>query len=587
MDPNSTRIAENTNNNSNIQNTNNNSNIQNTKPKLFDNTKPYFQGIICNRDTRESGKKRNFWTNIIIVILIISITLLIICITLLLDDNNNWWSYLIFGLLGIIGCVVGHYYNTKKFIEDSKYDIDINDIEAFKNIKNAIKKTKNTISQYQKEIDGFNRQINIIIGKNKAKALASSIASNTSAGFSSLRNKIKTTNTIVPATNTPIDETNPPSMTAAANKQSVQEDLTLQTLKNQLNLAKANLESNKKLLDGQMTEYNRLKEQNDIYKEIKMANKQNLNIIYNISDFYDDIKLLNDIKSIDNKELKSLNSDEKSVSSEYEKIISDINTIKLLKEKEKEMPTKINEISKIILNIPYLQITKGNILDNYIDKFLNDINDTLINESDIDKYFTISKNYSDIYNSLISVGQKQSYLKTKYEDMKLILEPKYTKIAVEEINNMYNEIKSNEYRNDLYNNLVKKYDLYSTYELSNTFKEAYDKIMRSLVQDFSDYVLKSLNLTYNLDGLNTIESIDTDIENYKQSIKKEESTTGKIYAFSNHPILSSKPNKEKFLMDIILQPFIDKKTKLEKAKALAKTTSNNSILQGFTNLLGI
>ena len=40
-------------------------------------------------------------------------------------------------------------------------------------------------------------------------------------------------------------------------------------------------------------------------------------------------------------------------------------------------------------------------------------------------------------------------------------------------------------------------------------------------------------------------------------------------------------------MDIILQPFIDKKTKLEKAKALAKTTSNNSILQGFTNLLGI
>ena len=510
MDPNSTRIAE---------NTNNNSNIQNTKPKLFDNTKPYFQGIICNRDTRESGKKRNFWTNIIIVILIISITLLIICITLLLDDNNNWWSYLIFGLLGIIGCVVGHYYNTKKFIEDSKYDIDINDIEAFKNIKNAIKKTKNTISQYQKEIDGFNRQINIIIGKNKAKALASSIASNTSAGFSSLRNKIKTTNTIVPATNTPIDETNPPSMTAAANKQSVQEDLTLQTLKNQLNLAKANLESNKKLLDGQMTEYNRLKEQNDIYKEIKMANKQNLNIIYNISDFYDDIKLLNDIKSIDNKELKSLNSDEKSVSSEYEKIISDINTIKLLKEKEKEMPTKINEI--------------------------------------------------------------------KYKDMKLILEPKYTKIAVEEINNMYNEIKSNEYRNDLYNNLVKKYDLYSTYELSNTFKEAYDKIMRSLVQDFSDYVLKSLNLTYNLDGLNTIESIDTDIENYKQSIKKEESTTGKIYAFSNHPILSSKPNKEKFLMDIILQPFIDKKTKLEKAKALAKTTSNNSILQGFTNLLGI
>jgi hypothetical protein len=243
-------------------------------------------------------------------------------------------------------------------------------------------------------------------------------------------------------------------------------------------------------------------------------------------------------------------------------IISDINTINNLK--NHSILDKIDAIMKSNFSIPYLKTIKNNMLDNYIDIFIEDIENTLIKNSDIDKYGTISKQYSDIYTSLNLIKQKQFYFKSKYEEKKEILIPKYTKITIEEINNMYNNIKSNNYNIDLYKKLKNKYELYSKYELSPNFNIFYNKIIKDLVNNFGDYVFKSLDLKYNLENLNTIESIDTYIKNIKDDsmIKKQ------IYDFAQHPILSLQSNKNDFLMEIILRPLIDKKTILEKSNII-------------------
>ena len=499
---------------------------------------PYFQGIICNRDQRESGKKRNFWTNVILVTLIISIVLLIICITLGLDGNNSWWIYFTYGLLGVIGCLILHYFNTKQFIENSKYDKYDDDIDQFSNNKMEIKETISKISKLHEKIKDIKRDIEKTRLKIKVQEKSQEL----------------------------VQKTKELSQKLYKGKGIEIDTEHLNTLNDDLTKKQEELNNTQEYLKKLKLQYERLYLINNYHKNIKMANKYNINIIYNITDFYKDLPLLKDIKYIDPIEIdeykQSTFVDDKSVYNEYMQIISDINTINNLK--NHSILDKIDAIMKSNFSIPYLKTIKNNMLDNYIDIFIEDIENTLIKNSDIDKYGTISKQYSDIYTSLNLIKQKQFYFKSKYEEKKEILIPKYTKITIEEINNMYNNIKSNNYNIDLYKKLKNKYELYSKYELSPNFNIFYNKIIKDLVNNFGDYVFKSLDLKYNLENLNTIESIDTYIKNIKDDsmIKKQ------IYDFAQHPILSLQSNKNDFLMEIILRPLIDKKTILEKSNII-------------------
>lgn len=598
------------------------------KPKKNYNIRQYFQGIICDRDTRESGKKRNFWTNIILVILIISIVLLIVCITLVLNANDNWWVYLIFGLLGFIGCMIGHYYNTKTYIENSKYDIDIDDIAAFIDIKNAIKKTINTISQNQKEIDDLNRQINIIIGKNKAKALTSSIASSTSkgfssladkskSGFSSLRNKMKPTNTIVPATTQPLDATNSPSttttspsMAAAANefyvggdddlpvledpnKLSVLEDPQLKTLKEKLNEAKTNLESNKDKLNNQMIEYNKLKIINDIYKELITSNKENLNIIYNIKDFYDEIKLLDNTKSIDIAKLNSLNKNEQKIFNEkeqkifdeYNQIMYDIQTIKSLNTKSEDISIIIQNINSLTLKLPYLQTIKNSMLANYMEKFITYMDNLLI-ESKIDEYFTISTKYIRIVNNLNDINK--NHVTDNYTKKLPLLKEKYTKISINLLEELKKTISLTSYDPNLFTELYNKYkEFVDKKDILDNEKiiDAYNNIKTELLNGYVKYVTNIIDPESNVLTQKTkVEPLHLFIESVEDK-SKAPGIQKTIDKYKSHPLLIGQD--ELYLKTAILIPYKEKLATLEKAKALAESSSDNFILQGVTNVFGL
>lgn len=582
-----------------------------TQPKKNYNIRRYFQGIICNRDTRESGKKRNFWTNIILVILIISIVLLIICITLVLNANNNWWVYLIFGLLGIFGCVFGHYYNTKTYIENSKYDIDNDDIANFKKIKINIKNSIQTISQNKKEIDNLNRQINIIIGKNKAKSLASSIVSSKAKGKEKpLPYAVMETDIHVEETNTNGDtntndnvrnadgENDPQSdLPENSNKQSVPEDKQLTTLKKKLVDAKIELESKKTSLNEQIEKYNELKLLNDDYKKIKMANQHNKNIIYNISDLYY-TKLLDDIHEIkyENNLLNNLNIDEKKIFNEYMAIIKDIYKIKSLNNTNFDISQKIINISKIDFEIEYLKNLKVNNLNKYIEEFFDDINGTLINKSDIDKYFTIIEKKNIINNSL-ETNYKDLLTKfnSKYTPIYNIIKDKYTNLAIEKINNIigkdneYSDKKVNEYSDEKVNELIEQYNKYSNKDLGDDFKKRYETIMKELVIKFGTYVYnnleysKTLNELLNTKDINQkILTINTHITGILQPLN-----SSKLHKYTTYPIISQNPNanSKDILLKIIAEPFVNeldkarnKKTTLEKAKAEADAKANKPLL---------
>jgi hypothetical protein len=599
---------------------------KNIKQKSFDKFKPYYQGIICNRDQRESGKKRNMWTNIIIVILIISIVLLIISITLGSNGNNSWWVYLIFGLLGTIGCIFGHYYNTKMYIENSKYDIDIDDITEFREIKKKIKTTIQTISQNQKEIDSLNKQINIIIGKNKAKSLASSIASSTSKGIAnarqsiasstskgmanaktgilSFRNKIaSSSNKVVPVnSNTAVNTSSPnattqPPMASAANEfyvggdvdPSVPVDPNLQRLEEKLVSAKENLQTHKNSLNKQVVEYNELKLLNDDYKKIKMANQHNKNIIYNISDLYSAKSLLDDINDINygntDKLLPTLNDVEKNIVNEYNAIIADINKIKDLNNEQNDISQKIREISEISFNIQYLNTIKENNLNIYIDEFFNDIDKTLIQNDDIDKYFTIIDKKNSINDSLVKYEYQKTIFNYKYTPNYTTLKKKYTDLAIENINNIIKQ--DDEYTDKKVNELIEQYNKYSNKDLGNDFKQSYQEIMKQLVIDFGKYVYIDLKYSDTLHALLQTTNIDdkiTAIKNHIDGILNPPISSSALDRYTTYPIISRNPNPDskKSLLQIIAKPFenaLDKaykeKTELKEAKKQEPTILSN------------
>lgn len=612
-----------------------------TQPKKNYIRRQYFQGIICDLDTRESGKKRYFWTKIILVILIISIVLIIVSLTLLGNNNTNWWVYLIFGSLGVIGCAFGHYYNTKTYIENSKYDIDIDDIAAFIDIKNKIKDTIQKISTNKNDIDKLNRQINITIGKNKAKAFASSIASSTSkgltqarqsiasstakgienaksgissladkskSGISSLRNRMKPTNQPPAASDqSPMTNGQYPAASAAnefyvggdddqsvKDDQLVKDDPNTQSLETRLNKAKEDLEDNKKILDEQMKEYNKLKEKNDDYKEIKMANQHNKNIIYNISDFYSAKSLLDDIKSIDKNKLESLNLDEteQKIFNEYTQMMNDIKQIKSLNTNQDKMSIydlkKIINIYNLNFKINYLKQLKINNLDKYIQSFLLDIELFFIdNPKNIEQYNEMRNLYREQIETNMSFINDTSpsilLLKTKFNKLDIDMENIYTDIAIKNINDKYNDIVKNNYLSDKY---IEFRDLYTDYtnkyKLNHTkLKEEYDKIYNDLVTIYVEYVNSQINPDNTLGSYNTIELIKDFINRIND---QKDPLYNKLLKFSNNSILPIAKSLDT-LKNRILKPFVEKLTTLEKAKALAESSSNNFTLQGLTNTI--
>jgi hypothetical protein len=575
-----------------VPNTSTNSNIQNIKQKSFDKFKPYYQGIICNRDQRESGKKRNMWTNIIIVILIISIVLLIISITLGSNGNNSWWVYLIFGLLGTIGCIFGHYYNTKMYIENSKYDIDLEDIKSLSNNKLEIKKTIADISKLQKDInytklgiknkymkDKSKEKISELTAKTKSgltsfaeksKSGLTSFAAKTKSGFTQMKENLlkkQNNNEELPNNNEVTLNNKVPPNVSSGKGEEISNDNTLESKLAELEKELVEKQTKLKQLKD---DYERMNLINSYYKRIKTTNKDNLIIIYNIKDFYEDLSLLKDIKYIDINEIdvfknsKYLEPIEQSVSSEYIKLIQDIEKLKQLK--GKEIPDKISELN-YNFNIQYLKTIKDNILNKYIDEFLQYINKTLIQESDINKYFNLSQNYSNIYNSFMGYPQKQKYLNDEYTKLKLTLQTKYTKQAIKEINNIPETMKSKAFNINTYNELKTKYDSYLKYELSDSFKDTYYTIMNNLVTNYTDYVFDSLKLTYHTKDLISVESINKYIENYKIDIAGADDIKKRINDYENHPIISSRPSEKNSLMTKILKPLMDKKTELEIAEA--------------------
>ena len=145
---------------------------------------------------------------------------------------------------------------------------------------------------------------------------------------------------------------------------------------------------------------------------------------------------------------------------------------------------------------------------------------------------------------------------------------------------MKNEIIKEKYAINISQSLVDKYNEYLNYnKLNTTFNSYYEEIMKELRDGFIDYVVKSLQLTYTLDDKNSIESID----NYKQSYQEfveytDKDTKNKIYDALQHPILSTYPYNKKMLMDKILNPINDKRTKLEKDKADAKAKDSSGYL---------
>lgn len=162
--------------------------ISDTKNKLYNtisssyrtaNTKYNTYSIknaICSVDNRESGKKRNKWTKIIFVVLIVFLTLLIFSVGFYIRQNNTNMPYdpiygIVFGGIGILGCIIGHYYNTKTYIDNSQYDDEDTDIESLKNNKKEIRTTLDKISSLQKEISSLQRKSNYGKLKDKSKQI--------------------------------------------------------------------------------------------------------------------------------------------------------------------------------------------------------------------------------------------------------------------------------------------------------------------------------------------------------------------------------------------------------------------------------
>lgn len=162
--------------------------ISDTKNKLYDTAASSYKTIyakydsysiknaICSVDNRESEKKRNKWSKIILTVLIIFIILLIFSIGFYIRQNNSNSKYdpiygIVFGVLGILVCIVGHYYNTKTYIDNSKYDDDDSDIESLKNNKKEIRTILNEISSLQKEISTLQRKLSYEKIKEKSKQI--------------------------------------------------------------------------------------------------------------------------------------------------------------------------------------------------------------------------------------------------------------------------------------------------------------------------------------------------------------------------------------------------------------------------------
>ena len=322
-----------------------------------------------------------------------------------------------------------------------------------------------------------------------------------------------------------------------------------------------------------------------------MANQHNKNIIYNISDFYSAKSLLDGIKSIDKEKTGSsisfkdtiLEEHESKIVDEYTQMMNDIEKIKTLNGKPEDISQKIINITNIDFEIEYLKNLKVNNLNKYIDEFFNDINDTLIEKSDIDKYFTLIENKPIINNSLEKYNNQNTIFNSKYDLIYKRIKDKYTNVAIENINNI---IKDNEYSDNTVTVLINQYNKYSNKDLGDAFKKRYETIMKQLVIDFGKYVYNTLNYSGTLHSLLKIPNIDTKktaIENHIKGILDTQDPSD-LHKYTTYPIISQNPNSDSrtSLLQTIAKPFVNEKIKLEKANAEADAKANKPSVFSFS-----
>ncbi len=247
-----------------------------TYNRIYTRYDPYnFKNAICSIDNRESAKERNKWSKIIFVVLIVFLILLIFSIGFYIRQSNNDSKYdpiygIVFGCIGIIGCVLGHYFNSKTYLEKSKYDDDDTDIESLKNNKKEIKTTLKEISSLKKEISLLQRNL---IYENKKRDLAA-LKEKSKQIVQDYKNKSKVQPSLLE------EETAKKPILLRQNAQSdLLEEENISKIKKELENKQSVLNNLNIKLGELKNKYVGLKTANDSYNELKEYYKETLYLV--------------------------------------------------------------------------------------------------------------------------------------------------------------------------------------------------------------------------------------------------------------------------------------------------------------------
>lgn len=108
------------------------------------NSNIYGKGIICNRDTREEGRNKNWINYFIIIVLVLFLILLIFSVGFFIHQDSpnvdfNPMVGIVFGILGVLGCFGGIYWNESTYKDKIKYFANPDDIKQLEQNKKDIK----------------------------------------------------------------------------------------------------------------------------------------------------------------------------------------------------------------------------------------------------------------------------------------------------------------------------------------------------------------------------------------------------------------------------------------------------------------
>lgn len=108
------------------------------------NSNIYGKGIICNRDTREEGRNKNWINYFIIIVLVLFLILLIFSVGFFIHQDSPNVDFdpivgIVFGVLGVLGCFGGIYWNESTYKDKIKYFANPDDIKQLEQNKKDIK----------------------------------------------------------------------------------------------------------------------------------------------------------------------------------------------------------------------------------------------------------------------------------------------------------------------------------------------------------------------------------------------------------------------------------------------------------------